>query len=92
MKTKIIRLVIGTALILLVPLIAMMFSDDANWNWFDFVVMATLLIGSGITFELVTTKVNPKYRAAIAIIFAAAVLLIWVELAVGLFGSPIAGS
>ena len=86
------RYVMGTALILLVPLVAMMFTDEVDWNWFDFAIIGTLLIGAGFIYELVTTRVNPKYRGAIAIVIVAAVLLVWAELAVGIFGSPFAGS
>ncbi len=89
---KIFRILIGATLVLLVPLIAMIFTDEVQWNLADFVIIGTLLIGAGLTFELITSKLNPKYRVSIALVFIAAVLLIWAELAVGIFGSPFAGS
>lgn len=89
---NIIRYIVGTALILLVPLIAMLFTDEVQWDLRDFVIIGTLLIGAGLIFELVTTRVNPKYRTLIAVVIVAAVLLIWAELAVGIFGAPFAGS
>lgn len=93
MKTNnIVRYIIGTMLILLLPLLAMLFTDEVDWNWFDFVVIGTLLLGTGLIFEMVTTRVNAKYRPVIAVVLVAAMLLIWAELAVGVFGSPIAGS
>lgn len=93
MKAKnLLRYIIGTALILSVPLAAMLFTDEVKWNWFDFAVIGTLFLGAGLIFELVTTKVNAKHRPALAVVFVAAVLLIWAELAVGVFGSPFAGS
>jgi hypothetical protein len=93
MKSKnILRILIGTALILLLPLVAMQFSDEVNWKLSDFVIIGTLLIGSGLTFELVSSKVGTKYRPVIAMIFIVAVLLIWAEMAVGIFGTPFAGS
>lgn len=86
MKAKsIIRLVIGTALILLVPLVAMRFSDEVKWDLKDFIVIGVLLIGAGLVYELVAAKAKAKYRPVIAIVFVALVLLIWVELAVGIF-------
>lgn len=91
-KQNIIRIVVGAALILLVPLIAMLFTDEVQWGVFDFVVIGTLLLGAGISFEFITTKVASKHRGAIAVVCIAAVLLIWAELAVGVFGSPFAGS
>lgn len=92
MKVKnIIRIVIGTGLVLLVPLAAMLFTDEVKWELPDFIVIGALLIGAGVVFELVTSKVDAKYRGAIAVVITAAVVLIWAELAVGIFGSPIAG-
>lgn len=91
-NNNIIRIVLGTALVLLVPLVAMLFTDEVVWDWFDFVVIGTLLIGAGLTYEFVASRVNAKYRRAIAVVVMAAVLLIWAELAVGVFGSPFAGS
>jgi hypothetical protein len=70
----------------------MAFTDDVKWNLADFAVIGTLLIGAGLTYEFVTSKVNSKYRATIAVVFIAAVLLDWAELAVGVFGTPLAGS
>jgi len=89
---NLIRIVTGTVLILLVPLVAMLFTDDVNWNWFDFAVIGTLLIGTGLIFELVAKRVTAKYRPLIAVVLLVALLLVWAELAVGLFGSPFAGS
>lgn len=91
-SANIIRIVIGTSLILLVPLIAMLFTDDVDWGVFDFIVIGTLLIGAGVIYEFVTSKLNKKYRTPLAVVFVAAVVLAWVELAVGIFGSPLAGS
>lgn len=93
MKAKnIIRTVLATAFILLIPLLAMQFTDEVKWDLADFAIIGALLIGAGLIFELVTTRVNTKYRPVIAVMLAAAVLLIWIELAVGIFGSPISGS
>jgi hypothetical protein len=91
-RDNIVRIILGTALILAVPLVAMMFSDEVDWNIFDFLVIGSLLISAGLLFEWLTTKVKPERRGVVAVIVIAAVLLIWVELAVGLFGSPFAGS
>lgn len=88
----VIRYIIGTALILLVPLLAVLFTDDVDWNWFDFAVFGTLLLGTSLIFELVTKKIDAKYRPVVAAILLAAMLLVWAEHAIGIFGSLIAGS
>lgn len=91
-RNNLIRIGIGTALILSVPLVAMLFTDEVDWNVGDFTVIGTLLIGAGFIFELITTRLDAKYRPVIAAVVVVAVLLVWAELAVGIFGSPIAGS
>ena len=76
------------ALILLLPLIAMQFTDEVVWDVTDFAVAGALLVGVGVTFELVARKMGSiAYRVAVGVALAAALLLVWVNLAVGLIGS-----
>jgi len=84
---------VAVPLLLLLPLIAMQFTDEVNWSSFDFVLMGVLLLGTGLACELALRKAkNRTYRVVFigAILFA--VFLIWAELAVGIFGTPFAGS
>ncbi|WP_161890678.1 hypothetical protein [Pontibacter russatus] len=86
-------IVLGVALLLLIPLVAMLFTDEVNWDLPDFVVMGTLLLGTGLLCEFVLRKVrNMNYRIGIIAVMLVALFLIWAELAVGIFGSPFAGS
>ena len=90
---RLIGIVLAVALILLIPLIAMQFTNEVNWNLFDFVVMGSLLFGTGLMCELVIRKVkNKDYRIGILAVIVVALFLIWAELAVGIFGTPFAGS
>ena len=76
------------ALILLVPLVAMRFTEEVNWDLFDFAVMGTLLFGTGLAYEVVATKASPiAYRTAVGVALAAALLLGWVNGAVGIIGN-----
>ena len=86
-------ILITVVLILLVPLVAMQFTNEVKWDVFDFVVMGVLLLGTGLTCELVLRKVK-KFQHRILLIAAIliALFLIWAELAVGIFGTPFAGS
>lgn len=84
----------GTAItILLIPFIGMQFSKEGNWSLMDFVVAGTLLLTTafGIDQVLRRTKSLPKTFIYIALIIIV-LMLIWAELAVGVFGSPFAGS
>jgi hypothetical protein len=80
-------------LLLLLPLIGMFVSNEVNWSFFDFIIMGILILSFslGIKQALKTTK-NIKYRILIIGIILILFLLIWAELAVGIFGTPFAGS
>ncbi len=94
MKNK--RLIIilaAMSVILLIPFIAMQITDEVNWTFSDFAIMGVLLYGTGLLCELVmrTVKSVPN-RILICAAVVIAFLLIWAELAVGIFGTPFAGS
>ncbi len=76
------------ALTLLLPLVAMQFTDEVGWSVADFVFAGTLLLGVGVTYELAVRRTgNTAYRAAVGVALAAAFLLVWVNGAVGIIGS-----
>ena len=86
-------IVLGVAFILSIPLIAMLFTNEVNWGLFDFIIMGVLLLGTGLMCELIMRKItNWNYRIGIIALILVALFLIWAELAVGIFGSPFAGS
>lgn len=86
-------ILITVALLLLIPLIAMQFTNEVKWGPADFAVMGILLLGTGLMCELVMRKVKKVgYRIAICAALLVALFLIWAELAVGIFGTPFAGS
>lgn len=82
-----------TTAILMMPLVAMQFTKEVVWTLYDFIVMGTLLSGTGLLMVFAARKIkNTHYKAAVIITLLIALLLIWAELAVGLFGSPFARS
>lgn len=90
---RLIGILIAVVLLLLIPFIAMQFTDQVSWSPFDFVLAGVLLLGTGLMCELVMRKVNKiQYRVVICLALMAALFLIWAELAVGIFGTPFAGS
>ncbi len=83
-----VRIVLTTAFILLLPLLAMQFTDEVVWDLADFVVAGALLVGTGFMYELVARKGGSiAYRAAVGIALATALLLVWINLAVGIIGN-----
>lgn len=80
------------AFLLLIPFIAMQFTDEVKWTAPDFIVAGVLLLGTGLMCELVMRKVSKtRNRIAICGALLAGLFLIWLELAVGIFGTPFAG-
>jgi hypothetical protein len=75
------------ALILLLPLLAMQFTTEVAWDFADFMIFGALLAGAGGAYELaMRVSGHRAYRVAIAVALAAAFILIWVNLAVGIIG------
>lgn len=90
---RLMSIVLTVVFILLIPFIAMQFTAEVTWTLFDFVVAGVLLLGTGLMCELVMRKVkNMNYRIGVIAVILAALFLIWAELAVGIFGTPFAGS
>jgi hypothetical protein len=90
---RLIGIVVTVVFLLLIPLIAMQFTDEVNWSSLDFVTAGVLLLSTGLLCELVIRKVkNAMYRIAICAALLGVLALIWIELAVGIFGTPFAGT
>jgi hypothetical protein len=94
MKNKRPIIILSTAAgLLLIPLVAMQFSSEVDWKPFDFLIMGFLLFGTGLLCELVLRKVtSTTKRIIICGLVLFVFLLTWAELAVGIFGTPFAGS
>lgn len=85
---SVVGLALATAVILLIPLLAMRFTDEVVWNLEDFVFAGALVFGVGLAYVLVARKAgNIAYRAAVGVALAAAFLLVWAVGAVGVIGS-----
>ncbi|WP_207534099.1 hypothetical protein [Desertivirga arenae] len=88
-----IGIVVVVGLLLLVQLVAMQFSSEVNWSGFDFVIAALLLLGAGFGLDLILAKFkNKKQRFIFGAVLLLVFVLIWAELAVGVFGTPFSGS
>lgn len=94
MKNKrLIYIVLTVALLLLIPFVAMQFTDEVVWTLSDFIIAGVLLLGTGLLGELVMRKVTkPGHRFALIAVLLIGLFLVWAELAVGIFGTPFAGS
>lgn len=91
-KQTLIIFSIATA-ILLLPLVSSFFSNEIKWSPSDYGIAAILLFSCALVVDLILRWVTSKRLRFILVATALFLLLmIWAELAVGLFGSPFAGS
>ncbi|MBK6725291.1 MAG: hypothetical protein IPO41_10770 [Acidobacteria bacterium] len=91
---RLIGILLAVMVLLLVPFAAMQFGvDGVKWTAIDFIAAAIMLLGAGIGIEIalrVVKRFEYRIAACVAILFALAV--VWAELAVGIIGTPLAGS
>ena len=90
---RLLGIVVGVGLLLLVAYIAMRLMGDVKWSSFDFVAAGVMLLGAGLALEVALRLVRKtSYRIALCAAILFALFIIWAELAVGLIGTPLAGS
>jgi hypothetical protein len=76
------------AFILLLPLVAMPFTDEVVWDETDFVVASAMLFGACGAWELASrASESITYRAGVGVAIVTALILVWMNLAVGIIGS-----
>ncbi|MGN6383271.1 MAG: hypothetical protein ACTHMK_11790 [Dyella sp.] len=75
-----------TALLLCIPLVAMHFTNEVRWTAGDFVVGAALLLSAGTAIVVgrrLTTSAWSRRLVVAGVLLV--LLLVWAQLAVGLF-------
>lgn len=78
----------GAGVLLLVPWVAMQFTDQVRWTLSDFVVFGAMLAAACATYELGARLSGQwTYRAGVGLAVVTAFLLVWINLAVGIVGS-----
>ena len=84
-RSVFIRIALATVAILLIPFVAMQFTNEVQWDALDFAVMGSLFFGMASLFVLVARKVARDRRVLVGAVFVAVFVYIWAELAVGIF-------
>lgn len=92
-KLRITVILVVIATILSIPLIAMQFTTEVKWELNDFIAAGSLLLIAGLAIEIVIRNVKTiTFRNLLLAVILLILFLVWAEMAVGIFGSPIAGS
>lgn len=86
LKKPLLGVALATAILLLVPALAMHFTSEVDWGPGDFVVAGVLLFSAGAAAVTGLRHVRGTGRR-LGLVFAVAfcLALVWAELAVGLF-------
>lgn len=67
--------------------------NGVHWDVFDFVIAGTLIFSTGFAVQWLYRQLKTKkYRMAIVAAIVLMAVLIAMEMAVGLFGTPLAGN
>lgn len=90
MKPTLFRL-LSPLLLLGFPALAMFWTDQVSWSRFDFFVMGALLLVGSIALRLIRLYVPQQRKRIYILLVILVLLLLWVEMGGGVFGSPIAG-
>jgi hypothetical protein len=78
----------GAVALLLLPLVAMQFTAEVNWDGFDFLVMGGMLLTVCVLYEIAAHIARSNaYMVAAGIAVGGAFLTVWANLAVGIIGS-----
>jgi len=84
--------VFSPLLVLLLPLIGVILFD-LDWNIFDFLIIGLLILFFSIAINLILNHlISSKLRLILILMLVILFLLIWAELAVGVFGTPFSGT
>ena len=79
--------------LLLIPILGNIFFDEFDWSLFDFILMGFILISLGFLINLIIDKLKKRsYKIILIIITLFFFILLYVELAVGIIGTPFAGN
>ncbi|MFD0991449.1 hypothetical protein ACFQ1R_15220 [Mariniflexile jejuense] len=90
---RILVFLIIAIMLLLTPFIAMQFTNEVNWTLLDFMIAGVLLFSTVFFIELTLNVIKKKQKRLILLVIILLFFkLIWLELAVGIFGTALAGS
>ncbi|MBL7837150.1 MAG: hypothetical protein JNM67_06515 [Bacteroidetes bacterium] len=94
MKNKqTLKFILIPALLLCIPAVAMLFTDEVNWKLNDFILMGLLLYSASFICSLILkVRISSFQKILLFSLVIAVLILIWAELAVGLFNTNVAGS
>ena len=92
MYQRFIKIVLVALSLLFIPFIAMQFSEQADWSIGDFLIMTFMLTAYCAAINFALYRLYGSIQSLIIFVIGLLFFLLWAELAVGIFNSPLAGS
>lgn len=89
MQKSVVKIILVASSILLIPLVAMQFTSEVVWDSADFVIAWIFMVSAGLIYKWVSGKMgnNTSYRTAVGVAVVTALILVWVNGAVGIIGN-----
>ena len=86
LRKSLMGVAVFAGLLLLIPAAAMQFTNEVSWGLVDFLAAGTLLFTAGAAMVLAARRFErPRHKALAVAAIGLASLLVWAELAVGVF-------
>jgi len=82
-KSGYFRVILVTVFVLFIPLVAMQFTQEVNWDLADFIAMAVIMLSLGSGFVSALRRF-PQKCILLTTVFLLAFIYLWAELAVGI--------
>tara|TARA_B110000008_G_scaffold160922_1_gene161602 strand:+ start:911 stop:1189 length:279 start_codon:yes stop_codon:yes gene_type:complete len=92
MYQRFVKIVLIVLSLLFIPFVAMQFTDNVQWTYGDFIIMGCMLTVYMLTINFAPNSLNGVKKSLLMLVLGLLFLLLWAELAVGIFNSPFAGS
>ena len=92
MYQRFVKIVFIALSLLFIPFVAMQFTDNVQWTYGDFIIMGCMLTVYWLTINFAPNSLYGVKKSLLILILGLLFLLLWAELAVGIFSSPFAGS
>ena len=92
MYQRFVKIVLIALSLLFIPFVAMQFTDNVQWTYGDFIIMGCMLTVYMLTINFAPNSLYGVKKSLLILILGLLFLLLWAELALGIFSSPFAGS
>jgi hypothetical protein len=78
--------------VLAIPFVGSLITSEVNWSVRDYILGGVVLFAFSTAITAVLRSVRIGRKGVVIALMALLFVLLWTEMAVGIFGSPIAGN